>query len=278
MRFHKVCLLFLTIVAGVFASKAAGAWQVVGWYNAYRIMIDAYGVDGNKYIAKDARGSLPDKSCTMDEFAKYIYGPKGIKGWPDKLIGSSVAPDPVDAVAKIEGSEWRTSTYWMPKQLLPGLYNDLKSGVAPPLTKQVEDMSNYVQQARTAMNTKGITEAEVAAKPEFKNLKTSLVGISQMRRKDLYSYNLQAILGKLTSSGFVPVTVEITALDGVTKVTQIDSAATIEATIAQDKNKKISVADIDKIIENLSIQTRNHYPVIQSLDKWTSDIDTLLQC
>jgi hypothetical protein len=280
MRFHKVCLLFLGIVAGASASRAAGAWQVVGFYYAYRIMIDAYGVDGNKYIAPDARGSLPDQSCTMDEFARYIYGPQQIQGWPDGLIGPSVAPDPIESVAKIEGSGWPTENYLKPQLLLPELFANpqTKPKTSPNFETQVKKMNTYVQDARAAMNSDGITQAEVAAKPEFKNLKTSLIGISQMRRQDTYGEDLEDMKTALRNAGATPVTVEVTALDGKTTFTELDAAATVQATLNDGKLKRFDAKKYKNLLNNTFLKAKKHFGVIEALDKWISDINSALQC
>ncbi|PQE24770.1 hypothetical protein CJF31_00008037 [Rutstroemia sp. NJR-2017a BVV2] len=277
MSFHEVCLIFLGITAGASASRAAGAWQVVGFYYAYRIMIDAYGVDGNKYIAADARGSLPDNSCTMDEFAKYIFEPHDMEGWSDVLIGSSVAPDPVDFAA-IEKSAWKTESLYIPQNLLPELYDPSRPKVFPKFDAQVNSMNKYVQQARTAMYDNGVTEAAMAAKPEFKNLKTALIGISQMRRKDI-NVDLDNIVTNLKQRGIIAVKEQVTAIDGTTFY-QLDSAATVEATINNPDNnfKTFSVGKLDNVILNTSGSIKRHLPAIQNLDKWVSDLKTALQC
>ncbi|PQE29783.1 hypothetical protein CJF32_00000464 [Rutstroemia sp. NJR-2017a WRK4] len=269
MKFHKACLIFLGIIVGASAPRAAGAWQVVGFYYAYRIMIDAYGVDGNKYIAADARGSLPDNSCTMDEFVRYIFEPHDIVGWPDELIGSSATPDPVDAAAAIEKSAWKTESLYIPQKLLPLLYDASRPSIFPKFEEQVNRMNEYVQLARTTMYKNQVTEAAMAAKPEFKNLKTALIGISQMRRKDIY-VDLDGIVTSLENRGIVAVKVQVTAIDGTTFY-QLDSAATVEATMNSSDNKlrTFSVSKLENIIKNTFVSVKKHLPPIQNLDKWT---------
>ncbi|KAF7931275.1 hypothetical protein EAE99_003746 [Botrytis elliptica] len=89
-----------------YRTSPAGPWQIVAFFYAYRISINAFGVEKN-IIASKNRGSIADGSCTLDEFVEFTRKSKK-DGIPllRVLIGDYLTPDPLITVKMIKNSAY----------------------------------------------------------------------------------------------------------------------------------------------------------------------------
>ena len=79
--------------------------QGVLYFLIYRMDVQAFG-SGNTAIAADCFGSLPDKSCTFDEFLKYV-SPQ----WQGSTsVGTSLSPDVEMTARELKSSGYQGVT------------------------------------------------------------------------------------------------------------------------------------------------------------------------
>ncbi|KAM0171421.1 hypothetical protein ACHAPF_008233, partial [Botrytis cinerea] len=263
------------VIAPVSKSKAAGAWQIVAFFYAYRISIDAFGVEKNP-IASKIRGSIVDGSCTLDEFAELTRKPnKNNIPFPKGLIGNSLTPDPLTTVQRIENSAYDSSQLFDHEKLLPGQFDNMRSGNLPSFADQIQKLNNHVAAARISMtNEMGLDQNFFDTEPNFTNLKTAIHGISDARRADTNLHILGELFENLAKEGIKPVFKTVVALD-LTTYLDIDTAMTISGSTNSVFDAKTAVDRVLAEIGALSKEkvNRNHAAIISRLDQWKSDLN-----
>ncbi|KAJ8060915.1 hypothetical protein OCU04_009995 [Sclerotinia nivalis] len=271
MRFHTILLLALSILTQVSASSAAGPWQIVAFWYAYRISINAFGVDENK-IAPEGRGSLSDGSCTFAEFAEYTrHRTKRGTPFPEGLLGADLTPDPLAAVTEIQKSGYKTSQYIDTYTLLPEKYATRDKNIKMPrFPEQIAALNEYVDEARVyMMNTQGLTQESIDSLPEFQNLKLAIRGTLDARRADFNSITLPKLTKALQDEKINPVVKLVIAVD-LTTYYELD----IDAIISRASNITDARTVVERIVAQVmegDDQTVRHGDLIMELNKWERD-------
>ncbi|CAD6446790.1 c0cce018-0dd8-4ded-b88e-b56bc0468414-CDS [Sclerotinia trifoliorum] len=277
---HAIIILALGILTQVSALPAAGPWQIVAFWYAYRINIEAFGLDKNP-IAPGCRGSLLDGSCTLAEFAEYTrWKTKNGIPFPTGLLGADLTPNPLGAVQAIQNSGYKTGQIMDIYTVLPGDYPNRDMGRMPNLADPIKLLNEYVYKARVYMgNTLGFTQESFDSLPEFQNLKIAVRGVSEARRADFNSRNLSTLMDKLRGDQITPVLKTVIAVDSTT-FDELDTALTISGA---DPNIDAETI-VNKIVavvmgaQSLDPGTVKHFNVIAQLDKWTSDLSLAVKC
>ncbi|KAH8883324.1 hypothetical protein GQ53DRAFT_882936 [Thozetella sp. PMI_491] len=172
-----------TIVAALFAfldvcmaSLGAGPYQMVFGFYAYRITVIAAPKDGNgkidptKLHISGCAGTMPDGSCTFDEFVKKVQyvnmnrNPKNPDAysppWDGKSsVGTNTQPDP-DAVVK-EMESLKVKMQADVSKLIPSKGWGTKGVPNPSFRDMMSEMVNTVQDARTALGSDDKVKVEL---------------------------------------------------------------------------------------------------------------------
>ncbi|KAF7950811.1 uncharacterized protein EAE97_002363 [Botrytis byssoidea] len=274
MSFQLIILLALCVIAQVTALNSAGPWQIVAFFYAYRISINAFGVEENA-IASQSRGSIVDGSCTLDEFVELTRQPNKNKiPFPKGLIGDDLTPDPFTNVQKIRDSAYDARQKFDASRLLPG-YFEIIPGYYPTFTDQLQALRDYVAAARISMvGQMGLNQDFFDIEPNFVNTKAAIHGILDARQLDFNRINLVEVMKILRVHGISPVIRTVIPM-GSEPYLELDTTLTINSSTSPAMDAGIVV---NRVIASMGLLSedgniRRHAAVIRKLEEWIGDLN-----
>ncbi|THV46625.1 hypothetical protein BGAL_0372g00160 [Botrytis galanthina] len=277
MRFEliiRLALGALGVIVQVMALDPAGPWQIVAFFYAYRISINAFGVEKNA-IASQSRGSIADGSCTLDEFVDFTRNSnKDSIPFPKWLIGNDLTPDPLLTVKMIQDSAYDAGQQFDASKLLPGSFK-ISPGHPPAFADQIQALRDQVSRARISMIGRiGLSQDFIDTEPSFANLKVAIHGCLDVRRSDFNENCFHQLMENLRLDGIAPVIRTVIAM-GCENYSELDTVLTTKGSTSPAIDAEMVV---NRVVAKMGLlsedgKTRRHAAVIRKLEEWIDNLN-----